>query len=152
MNKIIQELEKYYTPEIEELLNTLINKESIYRLEYDNIIEIKSYNNIEDTLYNFIEMNDCQWKYDFENKIIKSYSINPNMYLLKYLDKEDIESLGFEQQTLPYQFKKDWYRLIKRREENQYIIEDGRYIDQIFVGTIKNKSELKKLLTQLNIN
>ena len=59
---------KYYTPEIEELLNVLINKESIYRLEYDKIIEIKSYDNIEDTLYNFIKMNNCQWKYDFENK------------------------------------------------------------------------------------
>lgn len=74
-----------------------------------------------------------------------------NPIRVKYLDKEDIKSLGFEQQRLPYQYKKDWYTLVERHEEHQYIIEDGRNQDQIFVGTIKNKSELKVLLKQLNI-
>ena len=40
------------------------------------------------TLHDFIEMNN----YDDEKK----YSICLRLYLLKYLDKEDIESLGFE--------------------------------------------------------
>jgi hypothetical protein len=73
-------------------------------------------------------------------------------YRVKYLDKEDIESLRFEQLYLPYEFKKDWYRLIKQHEEHHYIITDDRCQDHIFVGIIKNKSELKKLLKQLNVN
>ena len=74
-----------------------------------------------------------------------------NNCVVKYLDKEDIESVGFQQLSLPYQFKKDWYTLVCRQEEHQYIVEDGRNCDQIFVGTIKNKSELIKLLKMLNI-
>lgn len=90
-------------------------------------------------------------KYCIQDQFDEMYINNEIDFRVKYLTKEDIESLGFEQQSLQYQYKKDWYRLINRREENQYIIEDGRYQDQIFVGTIKNKSELKRLLKQLNI-
>lgn len=90
-------------------------------------------------------------KYCIQDQFDEMYINNEIDFRVKYLTKEDIESLGFEQQSLQYQYKKDWYRLISRCEENQYIIEDGRYQDQIFVGTIKNKSELKRLLKQLNI-
>ena len=90
-------------------------------------------------------------KYCIQDQFDEMYINNEIDFRVKYLTKEDIESLGFEQQSLQYQYKKNWYRLINRCEENQYIIEDGRYQDQIFVGTIKNKSELKRLLKQLNI-
>jgi len=70
---------------------------------------------------------------------------------VKYLDKEDIESLGFKQKKIPWQFTNGCFNLIKRNEDNQYIIEDIRHADQVFVGTIMNKSEFKKLLKQLDI-
>ena len=145
---------KYYTPEIEELLNVLINKESIYRLEYDKIIEIKSYDNIEDTLYNFIKMNNCQWKYDFENKIIKSYSINTNMYLLKYLDEQDILDLGFKEDTYNGVkcFTKNNCQIFYFAPQTHIISIDcfsDNYRQTYFKGLIKNKSELKQILKMI---
>ncbi len=69
----------------------------------------------------------------------------------KHLDREDIESLGFEQ------IEYDTYKKV-----NVYIELDMEYKTFInavvqgaavilFQGTIKNKSELKKLLKQLGI-
>lgn len=128
------ETNKYYTPSIEEFH---------VGFEYQGLVDY--YKNEYKT---FIVEN----AYDLIKRMETYISQDMDWVRVKYLDKEDIESLGFEQQSLPYQFKKDWYKLVKRHEENQYIIEDGRYQDQIFVGVIKNKSELKKLLTQLGIN
>jgi len=80
---------------------------------------------------------------------------------VKYLDKEDIESLGF----IYYEdtsigdgdirwwdgFKQDSYEIRTCTEWDGYntiITKHGRLI---FEGTIKNKSELKILLKQINI-
>ena len=133
-------IDKYYTPDIEE-----------FHIGFEYLLEEE-----------FLDEDGCayyeerQKVFSVDDTITFNRCVRVNDYPLyhisvKYLDKEDIESLGFEQQSLQYQYKKDWYRLISRCEENQYIIEDGRYQDQIFVGTIKNKSELKRLLKQLNI-
>ena len=92
---------------------------------------------------------------------------------VKYLDQEDIESLGFND------FKhaaSDWYKLEKRvpdgfassgywncfrlchfADENKIKIMAYEYSfnekeTTLFQGTIKNKSELKKLMFQLGIN
>ena len=72
---------------------------------------------------------------------------------VKYLDKEDIESLGWEemwQVSGSINFKlKNWEIYVC----NGYIIslnEDDKLIWH-FKGEIKNKSELRKLMKQLNI-
>jgi len=105
--------------------------------------------------------------------------IKDNRCRVKYLDREDIESLGFEflpkkslgNLTLRFEIRK----LIKRIDRteggddtmwwNVYLklypdrrrvfikgdISDGSENERFFEGEIKNKSELKKLLEQLGI-
>jgi hypothetical protein len=84
---------------------------------------------------------------------------------VKYLDKDDIEELGWE-----YIGKLDAYIhkfeyntdtttnkvdniMALRYEDNdtRIIIATNKYDHYRFVGTIKNKSELKRLMKQLNI-
>jgi hypothetical protein len=82
---------------------------------------------------------------------------------VKYLDKEDIESLGFKQIT------NDCYNLPVKEfrgmldQEVRILVKDTIliYLAQklnesnthvLFTGYIKNKSELKIILKQLNIN
>ena len=142
--------DKYYQPTIEELLIAIINKESIYQSIKNEIQEIRFIGSIENILYDFIKNNDVRYMYDFENNIITEHSVNTKLYLLKYLDKEDIISLGGKPTLLPYQFEFDLYKLICRDQPYQYIIESMRYQDQVFVGEIKNKSELKRILKQVN--
>ena len=104
-----------------------------------------------------------------------------NKARVKYLDKEDIESLGFtpdvtyssimdnsSPRTLDYRFTQTVdnieYRLLycnyfitsNNRETEYRMLRISRNIkddmrDPIFSGTIKNKSGLKRLLKQLNI-
>ena len=67
---------------------------------------------------------------------------------VKYLDKEDIESLGFKHYSLStYNYKE--YSLERIGVDNKLSI--SHYGNCIFLGYIKNKSELKKLLKQLKI-
>ena len=47
-----------------------------------------------------------------------------------------------------YFYKKGFCRI---QTTNRYAKEGGNFFKDIFVGTIKNKSELKKLLKQLGI-
>ena len=73
-------------------------------------------------------------------------------FRVKYLDKEDIESLGFTQITY------DCYNLPIGDEELRLLFENDifkifladKYSDMLFQGTIKNKSELKRVLKMLN--
>lgn len=88
----------------------------------------------------------------------------------KYLDKEDIESLGYRQLSYGYQvyskdtigFKKDNFTLVYDApshilfffevvKENNGIPLESYLFQTRFFGNIKNKSELKKLMKQLNI-
>jgi hypothetical protein len=87
---------------------------------------------------------------------------------VKYLDKEDIESLGFrlvkdysdqlEYQTQIREFDSGeyWFELTQDKEEKFITIsyweetELGSIEQIVFQGLIKNKSELKKLLKSLN--
>jgi hypothetical protein len=79
---------------------------------------------------------------------------------VKYLDKEDIESLGFEHKgSLWFDFKKYFWKIRKwnKNEIDLYYCfatmdmtgEDDKELR--FRGAIKNKSELIKLMNQLNI-
>lgn len=91
-------------------------------------------------------------------------TIDPKWFKVKYLDKEDIESLGWK-------FEKEHAGLEQLSFSiNGPIYEDILYMDfdldskymriawlgegdiTRFSGTIKNKSELKRLLKQLEIN
>lgn len=80
---------------------------------------------------------------------------------VKYLDKEDIESLGFEKfvhknakcyklhNWLLYHFPNNNVVSLNRYALNT--IRDSESGNQYFRGVIKNKSELKKLIQQLGI-
>lgn len=89
---------------------------------------------------------------------------------VKYLDKEDIESLGFkykETNRIRYWYTSDCFfdmpNSPSHRCSKLTLIHDPEYStisiegvissveEKIFEGTIKNKSELKKLMKQLNI-
>ena len=123
--------------------------------------------------------------------MLQSYfeDATPTEFRVKYLDKQDIESLGFEcikdDDEYHYRFSKPWYNnsdlimeyyiwytglidseeVTEHRKIHLYQIngtpviykhdgmEEKVAIDRnIFLGTIKNKSELKVLLKQLGIN
>lgn len=133
-------MSKYYTPEIEEF-------HIGFEYEQEDINEGGS---------------SISWyKYTIkegEAYIIDQLITNEDLglsYRVKYLNKEDIESLGFKQsETDPYwyDYKNDRYWLYKEDENDwRWIIEDDQS-EISFAGTIKNKSELKKLMKQLNIN
>ena len=141
---------KYYTPTIEEFCigfeyEELSNVGSWYKTQFgDNNGE---YNN---------ELSECYW------------NITHDKIRVKYLDKEDIESLGFKLKGKSIDL---WFE-----KEGIYLRDDGYHLNNIklqyglhdnnlkitfnyvageeqihFEGKIKNKTELKKLLKQLEI-
>ena len=89
---------------------------------------------------------------------------------VKYLDQEDVESLGFkllknysvEQEYQSRITDDSWYELnVDDKEEYPCLVSIECWVnitkstsnrDVMFTGTIKNKSELKKLLKQLGID
>jgi len=95
-------------------------------------------------------------------------------FRVKYLDKEDIESFGFEPQFIPDIFTEEEElregfsksvmstksinifqkgELIQIYEQIVYNEDSGNWTScTLFQGRIKNKSELKKLLRQLGIH
>ena len=86
-------------------------------------------------------------------KDIRYVELLPNKRRVKYLDKEDIEDLGFKQIT------DNCYNLPIGNEEFRLLFEDNilkiyladKYSNMLFQGNVKNKSALKILLKQLNI-
>lgn len=96
----------------------------------------------------------------------KDYDKQKDGIRVKYLDKEDIESLGWILQkdySTEYIFQYNWnhegfYELELDKDYKtltiSYYMEkgDGNYTEfEKFNGIIKNKSELKKLMNQLGI-
>lgn len=135
-------MEKYYTPELEEFH---------YGFEYEcKFIEknkgevwLKSECGIDFCLGHIGDRD--------ENQI---YSISKKAIRVKYLDQEDIESLGFihiVKNIYTTHIGGDGYLIYKY--DNKIIISYGdiHESDNLFIGIIKNKSELKKLMKQLNI-
>ena len=133
---------KYYTPTIEEF-------HVGFEYEEETIIY---------TDKGWFTHKDLGW----EKKIFDSTSYMENYYLservkrglvgkynptirVKYLDREDIESLGFAQTV------EDQYTL----DDIEFLIDDDLFVQIIkddgflFQGTIKNKSELKKVLKMI---
>lgn len=141
---------KYYTPELNEFCEG-------FRYEY-NYNEQGWVNTIFTIGSGDIDCMAGEW-YDFSPN-------NPRTKTrVKYLDKNDIESLGWNIYS-----NGDYWRGVYKQEntdfskpqivitghtDNVYTIfgltEEGGDIFNLFIGKIKNKSELKKLMKQLNI-
>lgn len=122
----------YYTPEISEFY---------VGFEYEE--------------YQFLTRNWKTVKCEF---IKPNTTIDPKWFRVKYLDQENIESLGWEfkevntngtlyQKDNFYLYQKETILNIEDRVIGKSLIESTHY----FYGTIKNLSELKKLQQQLNI-
>jgi hypothetical protein len=79
--------------------------------------------------------------------------IYPDEYRVKYLDREDIESLGFvyNEEYIYYTPTRNFQ--LNHKETHQYNLRviDEQHGEVIFIGYIKNKSELRRLLKQLKI-
>ena len=96
-------------------------------------------------------------------------STKPYGFRVKYLDQEDIESLGFrllKDFSVDQEYQSEikdgvWYELnVDDKEEIPYLITIEEWMDNsngrsdcrtLFKGNIKNKSELKTLFKQLGI-
>ena len=132
---------KYYTPTIEEFhvgFEYEVKKEdSWFRCFYGQ-------GSIVDLYYNY---NDDFDSIDFNKETIR----------VKYLDKEDIKSLGYNfiSETITngklHLFFKTDRRTLTLVSDYTVVITHYPYTVQ-FHGTIKNKSELIKLLKQVSIN
>lgn len=78
---------------------------------------------------------------------------------VKYLDKEDIESLGFDHDQTTKDGENYFKGTLLNKHEWSLWHKDGKIdlweindeSDKCFSGILKNKSELKKLMKQLNI-
>jgi hypothetical protein len=136
--------DKYYVPEIEEFYigfeyeyNPSLCKKGLYFLDW--LQRDRWYKES----FGAYCLNDGESERDDIDNLIEYGGIR-----IKYLDREDIESFGFVQESLASFVNKDsWY--IEWMPEDTldiYCVSDCR-----FKGKIKNKSELKVLLKQLGI-
>lgn len=143
-------MEKYYTPKLEEFYIG-------FECEYNSGISINGEPSkwIKDTTdQDLLGIVFDSWEHpDYEDEFKDSFRI-------KYLDKEDIESLGFEETSirqyiinacgdLPY-----WTHAVIDfiwKDDISIIGKRGQEVGILFRGKIKNKSELKKLLKMLCI-
>ena len=126
--------EKYYTPKIEEFY-----------------IGFK---------YEIMSMENAQWgSYTLKdgNDLITLIMRDQDERRVKYLDREDIESFGFHTEDNGECYNKSigwmiigiypWSDINGKDHEYKISID----MNTIFHGIIKNKSELQRLLSQLNI-
>ena len=140
--------DKYYTPEIEE-----------FHVGFE--CEIQSSWGMQKGIYPSILREDTLTGFQLQ-KIGETETLKKVIsgIRVKYLDKKDIESLGFSYyKTHPgmeqMEFDKGEYELtydpnFKGKQWLRINLE-GEGDVTLFSGSIKNKSELKKLLKQLNI-
>ena len=135
---------KYYTPEYSDIY---IGQE-LYTID-----EYKIDLSTVDSLTWFLQCQNCY--IDCEENT--TYGISLENYKLKYLDSSDIEELGFKiKQVIDGQiyFIKDNYELFLWEDCTLKIGDSKLEYEEdylLFRGTIKNKSELKKVLNMLNI-
>lgn len=134
---------KYYTPEISEF-------HVGFEYEFNSIVPDE--NNWQKAIIkDGTQIDDIHRKYKNGNRV---YALR-----VKHLDREDIESLGFvfenssnereifERYRFTGGYLEFWYNY-----NSLFINSDAHKNRGSFTGTIKNKSELKKLMVQLGIN
>jgi hypothetical protein len=145
--------DKYYTPSIEE-----------FYVGFEFELFIPKYGGdwaVVDSEANKWHKN--AWEAHYEMKTLReelSTALKKSSYYrVKYLDQEDIESLGWEakaqgqfldQKDTFTRFQMHYYTLL-HESTGRVCISDTRDLKDLFIGTIKNKSELKKLMKQLGI-
>ena len=124
--------DKYYTPEISE-----------FHVGFE---------------YEYRNLHDKHWQKEVFNRGI-GFAPNPTVEdcRVKYLDREDIESFGFKQDhnhnDVRFGYNDGSARIEHTPHQNRIqIYQWGREEDTVSGITIKNKSELKKLLKQLDIH
>ena len=137
-------MSKYYTPTIEEF-HVGFEFESNYILFEEGSLK---------NGWNKVVLSDRHnWFYDsYVNDAV------PSEFRVKYLDKSDIESLGFiHVNGLVYDLPETnislWYNFSLVTSSNSVTIrkKEGSMLFDVAVVPVKNKSELKKLLKQLGI-
>lgn len=122
---------KYYTPEIEEFHDGFI-----YEIKMTVFPHEKKVFNFGITEY----------------EIIKTVLNITNIVRVKLLDREDIESLEWKQNKNENSFSLNGFDLLFNEANNWITIYEDKGADEYcFRGTIKNKSEFKKLMVQLDI-
>lgn len=145
---------KYYTPEIEEFS---INFEFETRTICKKTKE-------ERWKHNRIELNEYVHKVTDLDENMTVVFINPMEFIylnlrdgnirVKYLDRQDIEELGWTNYEPPHEYNHKWilgnYELNVWFNNEIPVVRITNY-PLFFQGKIKNKSELKKLMQQLGI-
>lgn len=141
--------EKYYSPTERELLQGIVNEQEIFVVSKDGdiVTNLKFNNGLINDLVSFAYLNDIEYKDEYE--VI--YSINSDYYRIKYLDQEDIESLGWKRDPSRERYWEMRGIQLYYQEENNYLYIMDYSANYIFRGIIKNKSELKKLMEMLEI-
>ena len=154
INEIDKDMEnnKYYTPDIE---------------EFHVGFECEFKNDMQDNVWK-TEICDPDIMSIFYDSIEHDENFN-DVFRVKYLDREDIESLGFKylgydkdgrtHEVYDYKGEMEWWLKDYRcwNDDNDIVIhktiKDGVWRrDNMFKGVIKNKSELKQILKQLGIS
>lgn len=124
---------KYYTPNLEDFH---------VGFEY----EVKEEKTFEKVVFKITDI----YNYPLINTILNLQEKVEDSYIrVKYLDREDIESLGwsYNEEFKYFRIREDF--ILLEYQNNEILIqEDG---ENLFWGKIKNKSELKKLMKQIGI-
>ena len=136
--------EKYYTPSIEEFY---------VGFEFEKYDDRKAH---------YLNEGLTNWhKHIYGLKSIRLSQLPTHLYnntiRVKYLDASDIEELGFVLE--PYFKDVDYFGYRKgnirlyllENDRIEITTEDKKFESYYFLGVIKNKSELKKVLNMLNI-
>lgn len=157
---------KYYTPSIEDLYvgfecETIEGQKITIDKECLKLLLVGE-------LYKENPKYDCITHKVGDGSIIMSaLRLDINHLRVKYLDREDIESLGFKKEEVDFGeldlkinkndcdvfLKDDLYIRIRYDNYNAYnnIVIYNECNNILFVGYIKNKSELNKLLKQIRV-
>jgi hypothetical protein len=135
---------KYYIPTEKELISFIVNEKFILGLIY-NTDKLITLSFKEDFITNFSTwLQSLIWAN-------RKFEIDIENYRIKYLDKEDIESLGFKVEVAPicmYFHDRLYSYTYYPKTLLLNISLDCEYLEI----KIKNKSELKELLKKLDIS
>lgn len=137
-------MEKYYTPKIEEF-HIGFEFEALNSNDWFFQEDISGWKKI--------TLNQYNNRFHFNLSNIEG-GIQVGWIRVKHLDKEDIESLGWKEEERNcfsfYDYKESYLLFFPEQEQIRVEIGDNENCNG-FAGTIKNKSELKKLMKQMNI-